>query len=207
MYDTVEAACLVGVSPARLLTWSRETSSHAALVVPSLNGMYSFHELVSLYLVAQLVRRGVRLAEIAQGIRTLSAQLETETPLAHEALADLATAGRAFMARAAGDGEEWVDVGLGGQRAFQSVIEPSLRQIEYGADHLARIWRPRERIALNPEVQAGAACVQGTRITTATIMRIVAAGDDVEDVAEDYDLEVEDVVAALEFEQGLRAAA
>jgi uncharacterized protein (DUF433 family) len=207
MYDVVEAARLVQVSPDKIVRWSTSTTRRPALVPPSLEGMFSFHDLISLLVVAKLAERGVSSTTIASGIEALSRQLHTERPLAREELRDnLATVGRQFFARDSSV-SEWIDVGKGRQGAFQEVIEPALRQIEYGSDHLASIWRPARRVWLNPKVQAGASCVDHTRIPTATIMQIVDSGDHPADVAADYDLELEDVMAALDYERGLRQAA
>lgn len=84
---------------------------------------------------------------------------------------------------------------------------PELQRIEYGPDELASVWRPRDRIWVNPRVQAGAACIDQTRIPTATVYGIVQGGDDIEDVASDYDIDVEDVRTAHVFERDLRRAA
>ncbi len=207
MYDIVEAARLVGVSPGTIVRWSDRTSSRPALVIPSLGGLYSFHDLISLNVVAQLARRRVPLVDIAVGIRTLADDLQTATPLAHRELESrIATVGRRFFARPPTEAE-WIDAGQGGQRAFQTIVEPALRQLEYGPDHLASIWRPHERVWLNPRVQAGASCIDRTRIPTATMLQIVESGDDVHDVAGDYDIDLEDVIAALQFERSLERAA
>lgn len=207
MYDVVEAARLVGVSPDKLVRWSTPTTQRSALVHPSLDGLFSFHDLISLLVVAQLAKRGVTPKTIANGITALGEMLGTDRPLAREELRDnLATVGRQFFARASSEAE-WVDVGKGKQGAFQAIIEPALRQIEYGDDHLAAIWRPANGVWLNPRVQAGASCVENTRIPTETISHLVEKGDSPADVAGDYDLDIDDVMAALAYERDLREAA
>lgn len=201
MYDVVEAAHLLDVHPDRVVRWSTATSSRPALVAPSLAPLFSFRDLISLLVVSKLRARGIGAPVIAGGIRTLADRLQTERPLARQELRDnLATAGRDFFARLS-SAEEWEDVGRGGQRAFQEVVEPALRHVEYGDDRFAAVWRPSRGIWLNPRVQAGAACIERTRVPTATILRIAEAGDDPEDIAEDYELDVADVLAALRFER------
>lgn len=204
MYDVVEAARLVGVLPAKLVRWSERSTRRGPLVSPSLDGLYSFLDLISLVVVAQLAERGPTLNTIYSGIQVLGRHLDTSYPLAHEALPRLATAGSDFFAEMDG---EWLDVARGWQGAFQSIIVPALQGVEYGADRMASIWRPARRVSLNPRVQAGAACIEDTRIPTALVFEIIGRGETPEDVAADYDLEVEDVLAAQDFEVGLRAAA
>lgn len=203
MYDVVEAARLVRVTPATILRWAGPSQRRQALVVPSLDGLYSFHDLISLHLVATLSKRELSLAEIANAIGELRMEFGTDWPLAHR---ELATAGTAFFARDPVHGD-WVDLGKGRQQAFQEMVEPAIRTIEYGADLLASVWRPHARVWLNPRVQAGASCIDRTRIPTATIAQIVDSGDHPLDVAEDYELDPEDVIAALRFEEQLGKAA
>ncbi len=203
MYDVVEAAHLVRAAPGTLVRWATPTRKRKALVVPSLGILYSFHDLISLLVVRELTIRAVSLNTISDGIQTLKRQLQTEFPLAHR---DLATVGRSFFAKSTKN-DDWLDVGRGGQPAFVGMVSAELRRIEYGPDLLAAIWRPADRIWLNPRVQAGASCIDRTRIPTSTIFQAVSKGDAPEDVAGDYDLDIADVSAALEFEQGLLEAA
>lgn len=203
MYDVVEAAHLVRAAPSSLVRWASPTRKRKALVDPSLGILYSFHDLISLLVVRELASRGLSLNTISAGIETLKRQLETPTPLAHR---EFATVGTSFFAKSI-KRDEWLDVGRGGQSAFEEMVMQDLRRIEYGPDLLAAIWRPVDRVWVNPRVQAGASCIDHTRIPTATIFQAVAKGDAPEDVAGDYDLDLADVTAALEFEQDLLEAA
>jgi uncharacterized protein (DUF433 family) len=49
--------------------------------------------------------------------------------------------------------------------------------------------------------------VENTRIPTETILQLVEKGDSPSDVAGDYDLDIDDVMAALTYERDLREAA
>lgn len=204
MYDLVEVAHLLTTSPDRIVRWSTPARGRAAIVAPTLDPLFSFHDLISLLVISKLSQRGVSNAELAHGVATLAAAMNTDRPLAREEMQDsIATVGRSFFARLHG---EWVDVGKGGQRAFREMVLPDLRQVEYGDDHFAAVWRPRGGVWINPRVQAGAACIEGTRIPTAVIARAVAQGEPPEEVAEDYELDVAAVLTATRFERGLQAA-
>lgn len=104
MYDVVEAAHLVGVSPDTVLRWAHEAGRRPALLRPSLGGLYSFHDLIGLLVIARLRARRVKMSQIAEGVQTLTRQFGTDKPLAHMALRDLATAGRSFLARVRDEG-------------------------------------------------------------------------------------------------------
>jgi uncharacterized protein (DUF433 family) len=200
LYDPTEAAHVLRIHPDTLLGWTAVHRGRPALLAPSFESFFSFHDLVSLMVIAEMAHRGVPQAEIRRGIEHLSAELGTARPLAHR---KLATVGRAFFA----DLGEWVDAGRGGQGAFPDVIRPLLRPIEYGADEMASVWRPLQRVWLNPRVQVGAPCIDRTRVPTRLIASLLQKGEDAGDIADDYEIDIEDVRAAESFEAGIRAAA
>ena len=54
-----------------------------------------------------------------------------------------------------------------------------------------------DRIIINPQVMAGKPIIRGTRITVDLILELLAAGMKPEEIAEDYKINVEDVLAAI----------
>lgn len=61
-----------------------------------------------------------------------------------------------------------------------------------------------DRISVDPRVCHGQACVKGTRIPVHQIIRMLANGDTIEELLEDYpSLEREDIVACLEYAASL----
>ncbi len=168
------------------------------LLAGELDGLFSFWDLLSLRVIAELSKRGVPRGQIARGAKYLADELETTRPFAHQRLA---TVGRGFFA----DVDSWVDVGLGGQQAFQVVVEPLLKPISFDESGMATIWRPHACVWINPEVQAGTPCVDGTRIPTGTLAELHDAGLGFEDLSDDYQLSIEQVSAAIDFEDSLAA--
>ena len=79
---------------------------------------------------------------------------------------------------------------------IQNLIQP----IEYGPDLHAAKWRPAQLILLDPKIQAGAPCIEGTRIPTTLVAKLNKAGEHKEDIAEDMRLNITQVNAALEYE-------
>ena len=69
---------------------------------------------------------------------------------------------------------------------------------------MAHLWRPLDFVTATPAVQAGTPCVEATRVPTTTIDGLVRVGEDIEDIAFDLDLEIEQIEAALRFERALR---
>ena len=61
-----------------------------------------------------------------------------------------------------------------------------------------------ERISIDPRVCHGQACIRGTRIPVHQIVRMLANGDTIEELLEDYpSLEREDIVACLDYAAAL----
>ncbi len=53
------------------------------------------------------------------------------------------------------------------------------------------------RIVVDPRIMAGKPVIKGTRITVDMILELLASGMSPEEIAEDYEISVEDVRAAL----------
>lgn len=61
-----------------------------------------------------------------------------------------------------------------------------------------------ERISIDPKVCHGQACVRGTRIPVHQIVRMLANGDTIEDLLEEYpSLERDDILACLDYAASL----
>lgn len=57
-----------------------------------------------------------------------------------------------------------------------------------------------ERISIDPRVCHGQACIKGTRIPVHQIVRMLANGDTIEEILEEYpSLEREDILACLDY--------
>lgn len=203
IYDVAEISHLVGRSTYEVSTWSRPTADYAALLLPRRGGLFTFYDLITANVTAELRRRGVKLAEIRRSRSYLADDLKVDWPLAHAVgLNILSTVGTDVFVKK----DEWVAAGKGGQRAFGDVIEPLIHRLTFDGDtEMANAWNPHDGVVIKPDVQAGAPCVEGTRISTQLIAELVEAGEHPEDVADDYDLAYPLVLHAVEFEHDLAA--
>jgi uncharacterized protein (DUF433 family) len=166
-----------------------------------LSRAFSFVDLVSLKVVSDLRRRKVSEADIRQGVMYLEELTGHAKPFAHRDVVELlATSGTALLVDIQGG---WYDIGKGGQGASKEVVRLWLKRVSYDNAGVAELWRPAKLILINPAVQAGAPCVEGTRVPTGTIADM-AAEDPVDVVADDLDLTFEQVSAAVAFERSLR---
>ncbi|MCY4102478.1 MAG: DUF433 domain-containing protein [bacterium] len=210
IYDVAEVARLLRRTRQRVEGWTRSDRRANPLLTGELAGLFSFWDLMSLRVIAVLLDRGVGRDHIRNGATYLARRLGTDRPFAHKSLA---TMGAGFFAEVE-PGEGWENVRQGGQLAFQAVVVPLLEPIEFNDEGMAAIWRPRAEVWINPAVQAGEPCVNGTRVPTGLIARLLSAEDDrapsdeeIAEVSDDYRLSVAQVRAALGFEHSLRPAA
>ncbi|MXW76922.1 MAG: DUF433 domain-containing protein [Acidimicrobiaceae bacterium] len=204
IYDIAEVARLIRTGRTRVEGWTRPTGKRTPLLTGQLAGLLSFWDLISLKVVAELVARGVARDRISRGAGHLALVLETDRPFAHR---NLATVGAEFFADIDGG---WEDVGHRGQQVFQSVIGPLLKPISFNESDMAAVWRPRDGVWINPEVQAGTPCVDLTRVPTLLIADRLGTGDspdadELAEVCDDYQLTTKQVRDALAYELDLAA--
>ncbi|MFM8330988.1 MAG: DUF433 domain-containing protein [Candidatus Methylumidiphilus sp.] len=56
-----------------------------------------------------------------------------------------------------------------------------------------------DRITINPEQCGGRPCIRGTRLRVVDVLELLAAGAAFEEIIEDYAIEREDILAALQY--------
>jgi len=88
--------------------------------------------------------------------------------------------------------------------------ESFLQRVEFDGEENGVVVRlrpsgPDSQVVIDPEVRFGSPAVRG--IPTETIAEQVAAGDSIESVARDFDLDLATVIEALRFEGVDRAHA
>lgn len=202
IYDVAEVARLVRRPTREVAGWTRGTVGQS-LLRPRAGTMFSFYDLMTAHVTAQLRRRDVPLSKIKDSREYLAKEYQTDWPLAHaEALEKLASAGSDVYEREG----DIVDAAKGGQLAFTLIVGPLLRSIEFDATEMAVRWRPRDGVLIAPTVQAGAPCVDGTRVTTQVLEDLAQRGEDPAVLADDFGLSLAAVQAALAYEQELLAA-
>ncbi len=201
VYDAQEVSHLLAHHVDCVVRWSApDGKGRPAIVAPSLDRAFSFVDLVSLAVVAVLWDRDVSEADMRNGVVLLAQETGFDKPFAHQQVIEmLATCGTSLLANLRGG---WFDIGKGGQGAFEEVIKLYFRSISYDDVGVARLWRPAPLVLLDPRIQAGAPCIEGTRIPTETIASMLDA-DSAASVGNELDLTSEQVEAAAAFEAAL----
>jgi uncharacterized protein (DUF433 family) len=170
---------------------------------------YTFAELVSVLAVAELVEAGCALAAIASARERLVRLAGVEQPFA---LRGLFTDGSRIAAQL---GEhELTDLATGAQvaAADASALTPlPLTGVTFAsgvriADRPALHWSPMPGVRLDPEIQLGYPCIEGSRLPTWTLQSLADDGSTAEELQSWYFLSSAEVEAALAFERRLAEA-
>lgn len=199
LYDTAEVALLCGLTPDQVVRWSTASTHGDAPVNASFDRLFAFVDLVAFTVARQVRQNGVSDLHLRRGVSKLRSEWGVDNPLASATVIDrLATSGDSFLAQLIDD--DYEDIGRGGQGTFQDVIKVHLKRIEFDVAGRPMKWSPVDGVSIDPEIQAGAPCIEGTRIPTAVVAARAADEPD-EEIAFDLDLELEAVEIAVRFEQ------
>jgi uncharacterized protein (DUF433 family) len=170
--------------------------------------MLGFRDLLELRMVAQFVEHGVTLKVVRATIEEAEKTLGSYPLTNRKFLTD----GRRIFLHALEEEEPRLLDILGKQFVFSEIIGPSLYEgIEYAPqdERRAARWYPIRRnrtVMLDPEVQFGAPILSESGVPTdALLLAWIAEGKDHAAVARAYEVPVDDVKAAVEFEQSLES--
>jgi uncharacterized protein (DUF433 family) len=186
-YEIGEAHRLTGVSAASIKRWLRDYPSYIAELKPPCEQwlaplfpnplVLSFLELVEV-LLAGKIRAGQRATyrEVRKYHDAIAAEWGTQFPFAHENL-------------------------LANQESLPAPAAKVLGQLDY-EDGFASRWCPLgkdEPIAVDPQRGSGAPTIKGRRLRVEDIRGLFKAGEPISRIANDFDLETDQVEAALRY--------
>ncbi len=212
-YGVTEAARYIGsgMTPATLRTWvagrtyepgGRESHSAPLIHLPEPQArpiLLSFTNLVEAHVLNSLRRvRGVQMLSVRAAIQTAAEEFGVERLLVRR---DLATDGKGIFIRHLG---QLVELSKSFKIALEDVLEESLQHVAYGPDQIAiRLFPavPRhlgERVvAIDPLFSSGRPFIPRRRVSVAVLVARLDEGEELEEVAQDYQLEPNEVRAAL----------
>lgn len=204
-YRIREAARYADLSTQTVAKWHTKPGSNrrSTLSIKDKGAALSYLQLIEVAVVSSFRKAGVKLAKIADAREYLSKQLECEFPFASyrfktdgkELWMDYAQ----FEANA--DDDTLLIASRGGQLAWGDVIG-RLREFDYENDAgLAIRWHltgRAENVVIDPRIQFGAPAVQG--VATWAFKGRWEAGEQLDDIADDFGVSKSDVLAALRFE-------
>ena len=150
----------------------------------------------------------MRLREIKQGADYIRRECGLTHPLAWEKLTtdgvNLYFPEAHAPVEAQGDTEvrALVAASEAGQLAAQELVAAYLRDVKYkplaGGYRLAASWEP-PGVSIDPSIQRGAPCVEGSRVQIVQLKRYLDAGDTPEYLAELFELDPDDIRRAVNW--------
>ncbi len=210
-YPVAEAAMLAETHPRTVSRWfygyRLPSGARAARVLGDRERgvALSYLQLVEVAFVATMRRIGVTLERLRIAHAYLSTRFGAEYPFAQmklktdgaHVLKDLEEAEGSWINRL-------VVVSRHGQVVWADPIEERIRQFEYDLQQgLAIRWFPRGSeapIVVDPQIAFGAPVLREAAIPTAVIRGRFEAGEDIEEIGEDFDIPPDMVTYALRFE-------
>lgn len=214
-YGVTEAARYIGgpLHPATLRSWvagrpyrtlDGPASSEPLIRIPNPDARpvrLSFTNLIEAYVLKELRRwHEVPMSSIREAIATAAADLGVERLLIRK---DLQTDGKDLFIRHLG---ELVRLSRSNQFQIEEVLQATLRRVVYGSDSIAIRWFPKglgtadkQVVAIDPRYVSGRPFVARTGVSVGVLAERLDQGESVEELAEDYDLEPDEVRAALTY--------
>lgn len=204
-YQVNEAARYAGVSAATVAAWHNASESRSApLDARSHRAALSYLQLIEVAVVAAMRQQRVPLRRISEAREYISKILRVEYPFARYAFK---TDGRRLwmdysqiIGKRRGKGK-LLGLNEKGQLAWDAIIGSRLKDFEYDGTGIVIKWKvagPDSRVFIDPRVSFGAPVVDG--VPTWVILGRRKAGESVPDIADDFGIDVESVLSALQFE-------
>lgn len=215
MYSEAEAARLLRVSQSTLHYWleggDRQGRRYEPIlrVQPSGERSVTWGEFVEASVLREYRRtHGVPMVELRRLIEMLRDELCIPYPLA--ALRPFVGEGRRLLVKlqeqAHLDAEFWLATVAGGQPLLTHPAESFVSRVEW-EDDVVVAWRPHAEpdspVRMRPDVRFGLPAVSGIR--TEVVWEHLDADETFEDVADQFDLSVDEVHWAHAYETALRA--
>lgn len=204
-YQIREAARYAHLSSQTVSNWHGPPGSNRkpTLSIKEKGRALSYLQLIEVAVVSSFRKAGVSLAKIKAAREYLSKQLEAEFPFA---LYKFKTDGKelwmdyAQFEASAGD-KTLLVASQKGQLAWPDIIG-RLQEFDYENDNgLAIRWHLAGRdknVVIDPRLQFGAPSVEG--VATWAFKGRWVAGEELDDIADDFGVTNSDVIAALQFE-------
>lgn len=195
------------VNARNVIRWIRVGLTSPQLVdVKGRELLMTFEDLVSMRVIAVLRALGVSWSKIHKAERWLRDKTDYPRPFAIE---KVWTETVEIFAKFP---EGFIAASRHGQLSFVELFGEHLQPVEdmtfirYNGVSVASTWTPHDDIIINPKIQFGEPCIQGTRIRTRILWQMWAGGDSISYLIRAFELTKEKIEHALEWEDRLRAA-
>lgn len=162
---------------------------------------YSFGDLISLFVVRELLKKGVRPRVIREAEDYLRKKWRTDRPFASD---DIKTDGcGVFVDDELVAGGQIESADRHGQQVLREAVRERLTSVRYD-DGWAASWQPQSSVVVDPSIQFGEPVIAGTRIPTEAVADM-AIWASVQRIAAELGITQRQAKAALAFEQRIHA--
>ncbi len=165
-------------------------------------GLLSFRNLVELHVLSAIRRKHkVRLSQVRSAVLFLQRHFNEGHPLADQ---QMSTDGKDLFIDELG---RLINASRLGQLEMKALLGDYLRRIDRDPKGIAvRLYpffgKPENRVVvIDPRVKFGKPCIAGTGIRTDIIAERFAAGDTIDEIADDYGRERREIEEAIRFEK------
>lgn len=214
-YSISEASRYLRLSFSTLRAWTKgrhyiyqNTRSYSAPVVSepgNIISLLSFEHLIEAHIIRALrTTHGVSMRNLRTALDTAQNKFAIKNLLLSP---DLKTgAGELFLDKYG----SLINLSKSGQFAMKQILEDHLERVEYDAINMpfrfypfliANSTQSRKIIVIDPMISFGKPVITNRNISTSVIVNRIDNGEDIKEVADDYDLDVEDIRDAILYER------
>lgn len=212
MYEPAEAARYIAyslnktmpfpVESRKIIRWMQKgLSNPTAKEETGRRLLLSFEDLVSMRIISALRAAGVSFPKIYVAEEWLRKTTGHKSPFATEMLwtekSDVFVKMKQQLIAASKYGQLALDL-------LEKHIVPVNGMLFDDTTSIAIEWSPTQGIVFNPKIHFGSPCIAGTRIPTSAIWAMVKGGDDPSFVASSYEIPLDEVTKAFEWEESAR---
>ena len=209
IYTIPQAAKLLRVNGNLLHYWVGDRAGTESIIQRTLKSdeLLTFEELMELHFVKLFLDQKVSLQTIRKAAREAARKFHSEYPFT---VKRFDTDGRSIFATLRSEARQvdLVEELKHGQLVFQQMVKPFFKKLDYrSTDNIERFWPLTKsgRVVLDPNKRFGEPIDAATGVPTEAIFKAFRAGDgqDAPTVAKWFDIPLEAVKAAVQFEQSL----
>lgn len=202
-YRVGEAAAYVGTSPQQIAYWEKSGGSTRALSQRGRRAGISYLQLIEVSVVATMRKTGVKLSVIRDARSYFVRALGLDFPFAQakfktdgaEILQDVQTHDGQVLR------DKLLSASANGKMVWTEMLRGRFHQFDYSENGLVIRFYPRKNdrlVVIDPSKSFGAPSVSG--IPTWVVKSRWASGENIGDIADDFDLTPDQIISALTFE-------
>ena len=202
--DVHSVAQIRQINSRSLIRWIRVGLTSPYLVnTPGRELLISFEDIVSMRVISLLRALGVSWNRIHRAEQWLRDQTGYPRPFAIERV--WTETKEVFAEFPVG----FIAASREGQLSFAEVFGEYLKPVSdmtfvrHNGVSVAATWKPHIDVLMNPKIQFGDPCIEGTRLPTRTLLKMWSGGDSIDYLVKAFDLSKQQVEHGLEWEERL----